>query len=185
MIADTDGSATLLQEPFADIESLIRATHHELVRAAFRLLGNKPDAEDAVQEACIEAMRIWPRVGSLPTAKQQRAYLFKVVTNEALQILRQPYLKREIPGAGAAERWRITEPADEAAQAAGEYLRLVWKAIGELPERCRETTMLFVAGYEYHEIAVMLGIRVSTVRSHINHARKQLPRVAPREREGD
>jgi RNA polymerase sigma-70 factor, ECF subfamily len=183
--AEPDNPAVPLQEPFGDVESLIRATHHELVRVAFRRLGNRPDAEDAVQEACIKAMRAWPRVGSLPTVGQQRAYMFKVVANEALQVVRQRQLKRESLGVGEGDNSRSIELPDGGEKIAGDHLRLVWEAISELPGRCRETTILFAAGYEYHEIAAMLGIQVSTVRSHINHARGQLPRTAPDAWEGD
>jgi RNA polymerase sigma-70 factor (ECF subfamily) len=181
---ELDRPAALLHEPFGDIESLIRVTHSELVGVAFRVLGNKPDAEDAVQEACIKIMRAWSRVRSLLTAKQQRAYVCRTVANEALQIKRHQKQKRESLGADEGHNSFRIEPPDEAGQAAGEHLRLVWEAISELPERCRETTILFAAGYEYHEIAAMLGIQVSTVRSHINHAREQLPRTAPDAWEG-
>jgi RNA polymerase sigma-70 factor (ECF subfamily) len=170
--------------PYLDIQALIRATHDGLVRAAFRLLGNRADAEDAVQEGCIKVMRNWPRVSRLPTARQQRAYLLTAVVNEALQILRQPYRKRERLEGGRAENARITERPDEAGQAAGEHLRLVWKAISELPEGRREVVILFAAGYEYREIAKALGVQVSTVRSHVSNARKQLPRAVPYEMEG-
>ena len=166
---------------YRDVESLIRATHAGLVRAAFRLLGNRADAEDAVQEGCIKVMLRWPMVGGLATARQQRAYLLTVVMREALQILRQPYRKRERPEAGAAEDARIT---DEAGLEAGEQLRAVWRAIGELPVGCRDVVILFAAGYEYREIASALGVHVSTVRSHMSNARKQLPRAAPGGPEG-
>lgn len=175
----------LRDDPYPDIESLIRATHQGLVSAAFRLLGNRADAEDAVQEGCIKAMRYWPKVGRLETARQQRAYLFTVVANEALQIMRQPYRRRERPEAVRPDNDRIAERPDEARQQeAGEHLRLVWKAISELPEGCREVVILFAAGYEYQEIADALGVHVSTVRSHMSNARKQLPRSAPGGMEG-
>jgi DNA-directed RNA polymerase specialized sigma24 family protein len=42
---------------------------------------------------------------------------------------------------------------------------------------------LFAAGYEYREIAEMLDITVSTVRSHVSCARKELSRMVPDEGE--
>jgi RNA polymerase sigma-70 factor (ECF subfamily) len=177
------------EDPYHDIEPLIRATHQALVGAAFRLLGNRADAEDAVQEGCIKAMRHWSTLGKFQTAKQQRAYLFTVVVNEALQIIRQPYRRRERLESGQPEGSHLTgQPAgagqQEAGHEAGEQLRLVWKAISELPEGCREVVILFAAGYEYPEIAEALGVQVSTVRSHMSNARKQLPRPTPDELEG-
>jgi len=43
---------------------------------------------------------------------------------------------------------------------------------------------LRAAGYEYGEIAASLGVSVSTVRSHISNARKQLSRTVARDWEG-
>jgi RNA polymerase sigma-70 factor (ECF subfamily) len=178
------------QAPYRDVESLIRAAHDDLVRAAYRLLGNRADAQDAVQEGCIKVMRKWATVGTLPTAQQQRAYLRTVVLREGLQILRQPYRRRESLGADQTADPRSTDEAghaavQEAGQEAGEHLRLVWKAIAELPEGRQDAMVMFAAGYGYPEIAAALGVDVSTVRSHISNARKQLPRPAPGELEGE
>jgi DNA-directed RNA polymerase specialized sigma24 family protein len=54
----------------------------------------------------------------------------------------------------------------------------VRQAISELPDENREVVLLFAAGYEYGEIAEMLDIAVSTVRSHICSARRRLPRAS-------
>lgn len=95
MTADRAGPPAPGQDPYRDIESLIRATHDELCRIAFRCLGHRADAEDAVQAACVSVLRCWPNVGRLATAAQQRAYLAKTVINQTLQIRRQPCRRHE------------------------------------------------------------------------------------------
>jgi RNA polymerase sigma factor (sigma-70 family) len=82
------------------------------------------------------------------------------------------------------ERGSIQESLEDSVQAR-EFLRLVWKAISELPEARREVVALRAAGYEYEEIAAGLSISISTVRSHISYARKQLARTVPRGWEGE
>jgi RNA polymerase sigma-70 factor, ECF subfamily len=165
------------------LESLIRATHAELGRIAYRCLGNMADAEDAIQNACVKLMRSWPKVEGLATGAQQRAYLVTTVTNEALQIRRQPRRERELLAQGllSAEQmdlgWMPDFPGGSG-QAAREQLRRVWKAISELPEENREVMALRAAGYEYREIAEMLDIAVSTVGSHVSSARKRLRLIA-------
>lgn len=170
--------------PYHDVESLIRAMHAELGRVAFRCLGSRADAEDAVQLACIKVLRCWPKVGGFATAAQQRAYLVTTVTNETLQMRRQLYRRREVPAAADTEAagWTPELPGGHGHTAA-EHLRRVWQAIRELPDENREVVLLFAAGYEYSEIAEMLDIAVSTVRSHVSSARKRLPRAAPPDRE--
>lgn len=173
----------LQQEPYRDIDSLIRATHDQLTKAAFRCLLSQADAEDAVQDACVKAMRSWGRVGSLATASEQRAYLLRIVVNETLQIRRRPYWKREFLGTEAPDPGCIPGHLDDYGLAASHRLRLAWKAINELPEGRREVTALYAAGYTYGEIAAMLNSSVSTVRSHVSLARQHLSETVPDDRE--
>jgi RNA polymerase sigma-70 factor (ECF subfamily) len=166
-------------EPHRDLESLIRATHAELGRIAYRILGNKADADDAIQNACIKMLRCWPKVAGFATAAQQRAYLIRTVTNEALQIRRQPLRERELLAqdllsAEQTDRGWMPDFPGGSGQEAKEQLRRVWKAISELPEENRDVMALHAGGYEYREIAEMLDIAVSTVGSHVSSARKRL-----------
>jgi RNA polymerase sigma-70 factor (ECF subfamily) len=170
--------------PYADAEALFRAAYPDLIPAAYRLLGNRADTEDAAQNTFHKLMVAWPKkVGGLP-ADEQRAYLIKIVINEARQILRRSYRSREFPGVDAGERASPSPSIEEKVQAK-EELRLVWQAISELPGARRDVVTLRAAGYEYEEIAAELDIDISTVRSHISNARKQLSRRAARDWEGE
>jgi RNA polymerase sigma-70 factor, ECF subfamily len=171
------------QDPYDDAESLFRAAYSDMARTAYALLGNRADTEDATQNSFHRLMMAWRRVASLPTAGQQRAYLIRIVSNEALQILRYPHRKWEHPAINTVEQESIQRSPDENVPAR-EYLRLVWKAISELPGVRREVAILHAAGYEYEEIAAQLGISISTVRSHVSDARKQLSRAVPRDFDG-
>jgi RNA polymerase sigma-70 factor (ECF subfamily) len=152
---------------------------------AFRYLGNRDDAEDAVQSACIKLLRCWAKVGGFGTAAQQRAYLVTTVTNEALQMLRQSHRRREVLAEADTESGWMPEFPGGHGHAAAEHLRRVWQAISELPDGNREVVSLFAAGYEYDEIAEMLDIAISTVRSHVCSARERLRLVAsPDRKEG-
>jgi RNA polymerase sigma factor (sigma-70 family) len=167
------------QEPYGDPASLLRSVLDDLTRAAYGLLGQRSDAEDAVQNGCCKLITAWPRVEGLATSGEQRAYLIRIVINEALQILREPRHRWEQLGADAADR-SVAEYSFEDEIQAKEDLRLVWKAIGDMPDMRRDVVLLRAAGYEYRDIAVRLGVKVSTVRSHISDARKQLSRTLPR-----
>lgn len=172
------------QDPYSDAESLFRAAYDDMARTAYALLGNHADTEDATQNSFHKLMMAWSRVGGLPTAREQRAYLARIVTNEALLILRYPHRRWERPDANAVEQGSIQESLGESLHAR-EHLRLIWKAISELPGVRREAVILRAAGFEYKEIAAQLGISISTVRSHISDARQQLSRAVPRDWEGE
>lgn len=172
------------EAPYADIERLVRATYHECYRTAFRILGRGPDAEDATQNAYARLTLKWPRVSSLETAGRQRAYLFKVVTNEALQVIRARDRRPEYVDADMPEGAGISEYVEEQVLAREDF-RLAAQAIGKLPTACRRVMVLYTAGYEYGEIAEMLGMHVSTVRSHMSNAREYLEGALPRIGEGE
>jgi RNA polymerase sigma factor (sigma-70 family) len=170
------------QDLYSDAESLFRAVYGDVVRIAHGLLGNRPDAEDIAQDSCYKLMLAWSRIAARPTG-EQRAYLVRIVINEALQFLRNPRLKWESSGTAAEEHAAVQDPVDERIQARDE-LQVTWKAISELPEMRRAVVSLYAAGYEYGEIAVRLDVNVGTVRSHISNARKQLSRTVPRDWQG-
>ena len=183
MTVNPVGPAVPRDRPYRDIEALIRAAHAELGRVAFQSLGNRADAEDVVQLACIKVLARWEKVAGFETAMQQRAYLTKAVANEALQMLRQPRRKREVLAAEHTEQGWTPEFPGGHGHTAAERMRRVWQAISELPEENREVVVLFAAGYDYPEIAEMLDITVSTVRSHVSSARRRLRRASPPGRE--
>lgn len=172
-------------DPYLDIESLIRAIGPQLFGAAFRVLGHADDAREAVGETCLELVRNWPRVSSLPTAERQCSYVFTILANEARQIRRQSHRRHERTGIDSPDSPRDADHLDEHGQAARDHLKLVWKAIDGLPGRQRDAMIWYAAGFEYQEIARMLAIDVSTVRSHVSNARKQLPRAMPGDLEGE
>jgi len=178
----------MTQDPYGDPASLLRSVLADLSRAAHGLLGHHADAEDAIQNGCFKLIMAWPRVAGLATPGEQRAYLIRIVVNEALQILRDPRRRWEHLGADAAERavaqYSVAQYSFEDEIQAKEDLRLVWKAIGDMPDMRRDVVLLRAAGYEYRDIAARLGVKVSTVRSHISDARKQLSRMFPRGWEG-
>jgi len=180
----SEGPPTPPEGPYEEIEALVRATYEECHRVAFRILGRNVDAEDATQNAYVRLMLKWLRVSTFETARRQRAYLFKVVTNEALQIIRARDRRPEYDDADMAEKLQVPDYAVEQVQAR-EGLRLASQAIYKLPATCRRVMVLYTAGYEYGEIAGMLGIHVSTVRSHMSNAREYLKGVLPDIGEGE
>jgi RNA polymerase sigma-70 factor, ECF subfamily len=170
----------MLDEPNESPEALFRTGYADLIRVAHGLMGNRADAEDAVQNGYYKLLTAWPRISSLPSAQAQRAYLARIVINEALQILRDSYRKWECPPTDEAGLGVVQESLDERLQAKDD-LRLVWEAISELPGMRRDVVTLFAAGYSYREIAKMLGVNTGTVRAHISYARRQLSRAIPRD----
>lgn len=172
------------QPPYHDIEALIRAIHRECGGVAFGIVRNKADAEDAVQSACVKVLEMWPTAGSLSTAARQRAYLRTAVRNEALQILRKRKRRKEEYDLGESEDPRIPERLAELARDR-KALRIALEAIDKMPPARQRVVKLRMEKRGYGEIAAMLDISVSTVRSHIANARNDLRRAMPGGWEGE
>src|SRR5690606_36614106 len=64
---------------------LIEPHLESLFRAAYRLVGNRSDAEDLVQETCVRA---YPRLAELRAAERPRSWLLRVQHNLFIDELR-------------------------------------------------------------------------------------------------
>ncbi|MBP1996221.1 RNA polymerase sigma factor SigJ [Paenibacillus eucommiae] len=74
------------------LESLYKAYKTPLFSLAYRMLGSVMDAEDIVQEAFL-SYDLLPNANAI---QNERAYLYKIVTNRCLDLLRSSAKKREM-----------------------------------------------------------------------------------------
>ncbi len=131
------------------------------------LMGNDADAQDAVQEAYLRALRFADGF----RGDDPRAWLLKIVRNVCYS-----WLERVRPADafdetvhGAAE----TTP-ESLALAAADRARLV-RALEDLPSRFREVLVLReLEGCSYKEIAEITGVPLGTVMSSLSRARQRL-----------
>lgn len=130
-----------------------------------RMLGDKNRAEDALQEAFVNAFR---KLHTFEGKSSFGAWLKRIVINKCLSMLN----KKEL----------FTEPIDEIkerAAVANETFELnpqkVHQAIKELPKGCRVIFSLYqLEGYDHQEISEILTISVSTSKSQYHRAKKLL-----------
>lgn len=153
-------------------ECLVTRFQDRVFALALAQLGNYHQAEDAVQEAFVEA---YLRLGQLQSPAAFPAWLHKIVLGKCVRVLRTG---KSVPAPVplyALMDTASSDPDPEAAlleQAAREALR---NAIFLLSEQEREAFVLFaVGGYRYKEIAQAMDIPVSLVRKRIYTARQRL-----------
>lgn len=165
---DPDWPATGAPEGTA--EAAVGALYQEhavaLIRLAHIMLGDRPAAEDVVQDAFFGLYRNWHRLadpaGALPYARSS-------VLNGCRTALRRRALRGRLtmyqPPAGSAE----------AAALSHEERQAVMQAVRRLPDRQREALVLrFYLDLPDQEIARVMGVRPSTVRSATHRALKAL-----------
>ena len=121
-------------------------------RLAYRIVGNKPEAEDVAAEALARTHMHWKKVGSLA---YRDAWVLRVASNLSRSVVRR---RRRFPSARPEQAFEETVVVRAAIAA----------AVSTLPRRQREAIALrFLAGLDIAEIASCLGISVESTRTHI------------------
>jgi RNA polymerase sigma factor (sigma-70 family) len=154
--------------------------HGEHLRAFLR--GSFPavrDVDDVVQESYL---RIW-RVRLGRPIRSTRSFLFRIVRNMALDILRHDRVaKTEAVADVASYSHHAPELSAVETLSNREKIAILADALASLPDRCREIVVLRkLKDLTHREIADQLGIAESTVEGQVNRGLKKLA-LALRER---
>src|SRR6266508_309495 len=152
------------------------AAHQQVAYSvAFRILGSEPDAADAVQEACLAAIRALKSEDTRPRDPQAfRAWFLRIATNAALQRVRRKPRLPSIPVDDVVEQLGDDdgeEPAQEfeRRETRGDVLR----ALLALPEAQRAVlTLREFEELSYDEIAQSLGTSRMAVQMLLFRARR-------------
>ena len=168
------------------LAALFREHANSLYRAAFRMLGDPGDAEDAVQDAFVRLRRSDRRPTEL---ENPSAWLFAVLRNICIDRLRQVSRRSEDAleyDDGSAETYDSAPLAQspispESQVLTAETLRQVVNAMDGLPAvEAEALTLVVIEGLSYRDVAEITQVPVGTVRSRLNRARRAL-RMALRE----
>src|ERR1700691_5355615 len=142
-------------------------------RTACLILGNRADAEEAVQEAFLRAWRFRDSLSSVPSIKP---WLYRVVVNSCYSKLRHeiPHRDRRARDHQLTELAATTvDPATAADRT--EVSETVLAALQRLPVSLRVPVVLrYYADLSERDIALAIGRRQGTVKSRLHEARRRL-----------
>lgn len=149
-------------------EILFKRYYTQVGMYVLRLCGNTADAEDIVQEAyCM----MWQKWGDESLPDNFKAYLYRTAHNLTVDRFRKGLLA---PNEIALEEIEDRVPTDEEIDTS-ERDACLWKAVAQLPARCREVFLLSKRdGLSHKEIAARLGISTKTVENQITKAFREL-----------
>ena len=149
-------------------------TNHsaKVFRLAFRLTGNRHDAEDLTQEVFVRAFKSLDKFkpGTLD------GWLHRITTNLFLdQARRKTRIRFDALAEDAESRLPGREPGPEQSFELNNLDLDVQAALEELPPDFRAAVVLCdLEGLSYDEVAEALGVKLGTVRSRIHRGRTML-----------
>jgi RNA polymerase sigma-70 factor (ECF subfamily) len=150
-------------------EMLFKTYYQPLCNYAYTFLQDKEDAEEIVQSTFL---LVWEKRETLAIRTSVRPYLYAMVRNACLNIIKHEKIKQKYVG----EEMALADRSDDSvanAVASNELEYRIKVAMEELPEQCRMVFKLSrFEELKYAEIADQLNISIKTVENHMGKALK-------------
>lgn len=149
---------------------LYQEYYSSLVSFSMNYISSLEMAEDIVQETFT---KLWKNNHQFDAVNALKTFLYTTVRNAALDHLKhlkveekyKSHYKCTSENYEEEIEWKIIEE---------EVFRKIYKAIHQLPERCREIFELHLQGKSNEEIANLLNLSILTVKTQKNRAMKNL-----------
>ena len=130
---------------------------------ALRIVKDAETAEDLVAESF---SKVWQKIIAGVEIENFKAYMYMAVSNECLFYLRNKKETEDIEN--------IPDLTEESIDTSEREAK-IWKAIDELPEKCRQVFLLSKRdGLSNEEIAEEMGISIKTVKNQMTKAFSRL-----------
>ena len=176
----------------AAVRHMVVANNQRLFRAAWSILRNRDEAEDALQSAYAKALAA---IGTFEGRSSLTTWLTRIAINEALGRKRAAKRRRahlEEASVAVLDHYRdklmqgsLTGASPDKAHARAELRQLMEKAIAALPEPFRIVFVLReIEALSVEEVAETLALKPATVKTrHLRARRKLQEALAPEVRE--
>jgi RNA polymerase sigma-70 factor, ECF subfamily len=163
------------------VRHVLTANNQRLFRAAWSILKDRGEAEEAVQAAYVSA---FSSIDRFEGRSSLTTWLTRIVINEALGRLRSERRRRarlQAEGVPVLEAYREklmagseTLPPDSAV-AREQLRRLLERAVAELPDIFRTVFVLReIEGLSVEETSQVLGVAAATVKTRLLRAKRRL-----------
>jgi RNA polymerase sigma-70 factor (ECF subfamily) len=178
---ETDDAILVERARIGDAEAfraLVERYSAKLFRLAYRVVGDEPGAEDAVQETFLRAYRSLSRFDD---RSQVGTWLYRIAANTSIEILRKQQRQRSHQAwseAGEAAPLPSLEPGPDRHALSQEVERAVRGALAGLSPMERAAFILrHFEGRSIAEICGALGLRESAGKQAVFRAVKKLRRA--------
>lgn len=153
----------------AAFEQLFKLHYKALHAYACTILNDNMGAEEIVQQVFL---KIWERRERLNIEGSLKAYLYRAVHNDCLNVIKHEKIKHAYKNFATNQLKNETDHASKKVLL-GDLEKKLRIALNELPEQCR--TIFQMSRFEelrYQEIADRLGLSVKTIENQMGKALK-------------
>jgi RNA polymerase sigma-70 factor (ECF subfamily) len=161
------------EQPPGELETLFRAHHNRVFRAAHRITGSPADAEDVLQTVFL---RLVKSQEAYDLSENPEAYLSRAAINASLDLMRSRGRTKSVALSEVdAEALESRFQSPEAEHADRELQMLIRQAVARLGKTAGEMFVLrYYEGYDNQEIAKMLDTSQMVVGVVLHRARTKL-----------
>lgn len=160
---DADAKPVSASQTNETAARLLDTYGNAILRLAYAYLHNTADAEDILQDTLLKYLQAAPH---LQSDAHEKAWLLRVAANLSKNKLSYNKIRQ-------TDELEDSLVADER-----EDLAFVWQAVKQLPDAQRLPIHLYYhEGLSGKEIAAVLQIQESTVRSHLRRGREKLKEI--------
>ena len=157
---------------------LVEAYQTPVYNLAYRMLGNRTEAEDAAQETFIRA---YTRLDTYDPGRKFSSWLLSIASHYCVDVLRRrrityqslddlpPMIELAMPPATQPEQVMVSKQAASAVQKLLDVLS---------PDYRTPVILRYWYGMSYREIAETMGVSVGTIKTRLHRARAKLARHA-------
>ena len=142
-------------------------TGGKLYGVAFRILGNRSDAEEVVQEAFV---KIWHSAGRFQAGRgSAQGWMISIARNQAIDFMRA----RRAPTRDIADMVDLADsgPTPEASAMGSDDRRRIGACLETLPaDRAKAVQAAYIEGWSYDELAQRFDVPLNTMRTWLRRA---------------
>lgn len=163
----------LVTEPTGEVETLFRAHHDRVFRAAHRITGSPADAEDVLQTVFL---RLVKSGDTYDLSQNPEAYLSRAAINASLDLIRSRGRSKSVELSEVDSNALESKfPNPETEHAHRELQKLIRQAVARLGKTAGEMFVLrYYEGFDNQEIAKMLDTSQMVVGVVLHRARTKL-----------